>query len=75
MSKLSSYQKLKKKNEVLEEKFWSLREFISKATPSELEMFKKIWHTENSIIQSWWQGDTEIKDTSYNGILTLLQEA
>jgi hypothetical protein len=71
---ISSYQKLKKKIEEQDEKFWSLREFIAKATDDELELFKKIWHTENSIINMWWRGDTQIKDTSYNGILTLMKD-
>lgn len=73
-AKMNSYQKLKKRNEELEERFWSLREFISKATPVELEMFKKQWNIENGIVSSWWQGSTEVSGTSYDGILSLMQK-
>jgi len=73
MKKLSSYQKLKNRNEELEGKIWALRAFISKATTEEMLIFKKLFFTEESIIDMWWQGSVESEDNTYNGLLNLIK--
>ena len=73
MSKETSYQKLKRKNYELEQRIWALRSFIAKSNDAELEMVRKLFEVEESLLSAWWRGEVSV-DNNYNGILSLINE-